>query len=60
MLGTITKAAKADSAFWSKANSHLPVTHPVTKLVNPDAKKGKYNQQVKSAEDGTPASDGNQ
>jgi hypothetical protein len=56
----ITKAAKADSAFWTKANSHLPVTHPVTKLVNPDAKKGKYNQQVKSAEDGTPASDGNQ
>ena len=32
----------------------------MTKLVNPSAKKGKYNQQVKSAEDGTPANDGNQ
>ena len=54
----ITKAAKADSAFWSKANKHLPVTTPVTKLVNPNLGKVKYQAQLDSAEGGVPADDG--
>eukprot|EP01043_Picozoa_sp_COSAG02_P034656 COSAG02_NODE_2437_length_8868_cov_3.900559_2_plen_92_part_00 len=35
----ISKAAKADSAFWTKANAHLPNPN-TTKLVNPDEVKG--------------------
>jgi hypothetical protein len=31
----ITTAAQADAAFWAKANAHLPITKPVTKLVDP-------------------------
>eukprot|EP01043_Picozoa_sp_COSAG02_P014821 COSAG02_NODE_617_length_19476_cov_158.404913_14_plen_165_part_00 len=54
----ITKAAKADSAFWGKANKHLPVTTPVTKLVNPNLGKVKYQAQLDSAEGGVPADDG--
>ena len=49
---------KADSAFWRKANKHLPVTSPVTKLVNPNLNKVKYQAQLDSAEGGVPADDG--
>ena len=49
---------KADDTFWKKVNKHLPVTTPVTKLVNPNAGKAKYQAQVDSAEGGVPADDG--
>ena len=54
----ITVAAQANTAFWAKANAHLPVTKPVTKLVDPSAVEGVYKEQTTSAEDGKPAPDG--
>ena len=54
----ITVAAQANTAFWAKANAHLPITKPVTKLVDPSAVEGVYKEQTTSAEDGKPAPDG--
>eukprot|EP01046_Picozoa_sp_COSAG06_P020380 COSAG06_NODE_1488_length_9290_cov_4.140899_8_plen_547_part_00 len=50
----IAAGAKADSAFWAAANSHLPTTKPNTILVNPSANDARYAKEVTAAESGDP------